>query len=823
MARLGFLLAFLGSAWATAALPGDRLTLAFPGLPPGPLQVEAPGFEVLYASPEAASGLALVALRVPPTLAAGSHPVCLTLTGTRICQEVHVLPRRALGLDVPEEASPPELEITLFNRGNVPLNLVLHGEGDVEIASTPVRLEAGASRRLRLALQGVGRLLLRVSGDWEEARLIQVRPPGGAPLPYRLQGVLEAGFRPQGAYAGAYLEGPLARDLSVGARLGWEGWGLAVRKGPYGLSLDPSEGVGLAYEGETLQVRGAYGPSGAYLGGTYRDGTLYLTAAASTQGLALGYADGTHVVQATLRPGPPPLTLRLLRLGTPYFYGEYGGYLRLGVGELWPGTRLGLRLENGGLSLEGSYTGGLPGLSYSLAGSVGTANRLEASFGVPLPPLVLVLQGGVGTGGGSWGLGAGVREGPLTLYASLEGGTSLRGVLLAEWREGPLSLGLEAGSLGFAFRGAYRYNLPVPPEATLALGGYDRALATGRVYLQGRPLPGVRLTAPGAEAETDGNGHFHLWVPREGAKVAFQPPPSVLALALVQEVRPGSGLEVSLPPASLVRLRCEGAPPQEATAGLYLLGPGGSLLLACGQEAVLPPGAYRLLPQLPPGYNLDQKPQDLDLAPEEERLLTLTLIPPSPQGANQPRGFRVQAPEAAAPGEEVELEVTGVGDQEARLQGPGVGPLTAPGPVARLRFQVPWEARGSLPLRVQVGQEVQTLLLPIEDRPLLLAELQPRRAAPGQEVRVILATRFPATEAFLNALGERVRLVREASGRFTGTFRAPSRLEGLPLEDLAPGVKGLPMALEACQNLPGRGETRCLTLRLRLILQASPP
>jgi hypothetical protein len=211
-----------------------------------------------------------------------------------------------------------------------------------------------------------------------------------------------------------------------------------------------------------------------------------------------------------------------------------------------------------------------------------------------------------------------------------------------------------------------------------------------------------------------------------------------LALPTEALLRPGEDTEVSLLPASLLRLRCQG----DGGKGAYVLGEA-SLFLSCGGEAVLPPGSYRLLPQAEAGFQGEEKRVELPPLEAVEAVLAFAPVPVATLSPPK-EGVRLLLPGPVAPGEEVELALEG--EEPVRLSvregdvlvysGEGRGPF---------RFQVPWDASGPLLVELEGKGWKEARLLPVDvSRELLLVRLTPGRASLGDAVEVAVSARFPA-------------------------------------------------------------------------------
>ncbi len=784
------------------AEPGGTLLLAFRDAPPGGRLSAPEGLAVLL-PPKGESGLEVVMLKVPPTFPPGSYPVCLEGEGVRVCRTLLVPARPRLDFPLPARALGQELRFPLRNGGNVPLEVRLSSlEGEVEAEGRTLTLPPGAEEEVRLPLRGYGLLRLSVQAPPlpERIHLVRVVPEGGAPPPYALLGHLTLRSDREGALS---LEGPLSREAGLALRLAYplEGSALRLSHGPYALRLSPSALEG-SYAEEGVGIRLGVGRGSFWTEGVWREpgGQTLYALRLWDRGVEGSYADGTYA----LRLGwAGAVYLEASRYGDPYLFGRYAsGGLSAGV-------------STGGLELEGRYPFGLrlayrftePPLYGRLEGRwEGEAWALSARAAYPLSPFALGLSGEVGT---SPRLGLSLAYGGAPFSGGAEVGWSPSGLgasLAVSYEEGPLAFRLSAGyPYRFFLEGTYRFRLTVPEEVTVALGGYDRVPLEGVVRLLGRPLEGVRLSFGEAEGRTDGGGRFRLFLPREGARVRLEPPPGALALPTEILLKPGEGpIQVDLPPAVRLSLLCEG----EGGMGALLVGPV-NLLLDCGRSTLLPPGAYRVLPQALPGYEPEGAnfEKGLALGPGEEKTLSLTFVRRVlPEGRNGT--FSVKAPLAVAPGEAFTVEVVPPVRFRAVLSGEayeGEGVLT---------LQAPWEAKlgETLFLRVETGFGGKTLLLRTEEKPLLKVSLSPSRATLGETVEVVAEALFPAEKVVLLLPGRSLPLEREGPALFRGRFTVDGGLYK-EAEKVTETLLGLPLKVRACQ-----GE-RCVEEGRRLLLK----
>ncbi|MEZ0321431.1 MAG: hypothetical protein ABWJ63_05855 [Thermus sp.] len=744
--------------------PGEAFLLPFPGLF-GPLTWEVGPFRPLLL-PEGGEGLAVAVLEVPPTLSPGVYRVCAVAGERRACREVAVAEVRRVEAEVPARGL-GGVALVLRNRGNVPerVHLAPDGESPLRFPPMALALDPGEERRLFLPFPTPGDLLLLLRyGGQEERYRVRVEGEGGAPTPYRLLGRLEAGY-PLGG--GLSLEGGLAKEVGLALRVDYLEGALSARGrfnlGPWTLEGGSAPTLALGYREGPLFLRLAYPPS---LEAEWAEGGETYRLEASPGGLALAYAAPGFSVRAAYAGSP---SFRLERLGDFQAFLAYEGGLRLG-GSLFLGHAqaylggVGLsgeatlfpafsgRLGIQGPLVTGSYPTGQAYFEVAYRGS-GPAFSLGATY--PLGPLWLGGRLGY-EGAPHLGLSLGYREGGLglTVQGSLgEGKTAL--ALGLRYEEGPYALEGKAGWGGiprpgyapayFELKGSYAFSLPVPEGVTLALGGYERVRVEGKVTVLGQPLPRAEVVWEGGQARADAEGRFRLWLPPEGARVRVIPPPGALVLSQETLLRPGEGAELSLPPASLLRLVCQG----QGGRGAYVLGKE-SLFLPCGGQAVLPPGSYRLSPEAEAGYGSEGQGQ-VELGPLEERRVVLAFAPVSRETLHPPgEGVRLSlSASPVAPGEEVEASLAGEGPLRLSVwegnallfRAQGKGPF---------RFQVPWEAKGPLVVRVEGEGKEEVHLLPVDpSRELLLLRLNPGRAALGQEVEVALSVRFPAEGAEL--------------------------------------------------------------------------
>ncbi len=763
LALLVSYLLFLSGAWGAkppSVGPGEAFTLAFPGVE-GTLTWETGPFRALLL-PEVGEGLALAVLEAPPTVPPGVYSVCVGAGGSTLCQTVEVRKAEHLLLGVPPRAQ-GTLSVSLANRGNVPLRVSLGSAPESQVFLPPKGLDLppGEERTVDFPLGEGGTLLLLVAyGERQERYRVQVEGPGGSPPPYRLRG--RVALAHPGPYGSLTLEGPLAREAGLALRLEGEGMrlvgNLRLDLGPWGVSLGTGPRFGLSYGEGPWHLALAYPP---HLAGEWRGEGEHGRLEVSAGGFRFAYAALGLTVQGGCGFSPPcaPPFFRLERWGEPALFLAWEGGLRLG------GSLPGLSLEASPYPypwLRGAHWGSLEGVVYRVEGALEPrGGTLSGSLSFPLAP------GTRGRLGVDWGekkaLGVGLdhRGGGVDLWLQGrlplgEGEGSLTGGL--GWEEGPYGLRLEGfwtpGGGGLRLEGRYAFSLGVPPEVSWALGGYDRLPLEGEVRLLGRPLASSRVVARGVEgalAVSDAQGRFRIFLPRQGGKVEVLPPPNTLAFPSQVEVGPGpweSPLSVELPPASRIRLICMG----QGGKGAYLWG-GVTAYVACGGQAVVPPGVYRLLPDaLPEGEA--EGALEVPLHPLEETPVTLSFRQGPKEAVDEatPIGVRFFPPRPA-PGEEVRLEVQGVkGKLWLSL---GEGGVVEEGVVREgahtFTFQVPWEAQGTLALRLrgELGFS-RDLLLPLDEgRELLEISLTPPRASPKEVVKVTARVRFPAEGVFL--------------------------------------------------------------------------
>jgi hypothetical protein len=327
------------------------------------------------------------------------------------------------------------------------------------------------------------------------------------------------------------------------------------------------------------------------------------------------------------------------------------------------------------------------------------------------------------------------------------------------------------------------------------------------VEVLGKPVAGARVGGRRGQAVTDAEGRFRLYVRREGEALRIDPPPGLLALPGEVRVRPGEGpYRVALTPAGAVRLRCEG-PGQ----GAYLVGEVG-VFVACGNRAVVPPGTYRVEPVASRGYRAEGL--SLDLPPLTEEELALTFSPVPEERLLEARPLRVEWPAALAPGEVGRVLVREVAEAELldlpllRRERTEEGVL--------LYFQAPWEAQGSLALRVAAGGKVESRLVPVDpERPLLRVELSPPRTPVGGEVEVRLFALFPAQGAEVYLEGERLLALEAVSGGPPWVYVGKLALTQTLAARASPlaGLLALPLEVRAWQ---GEKEVRT---RVRLLIR----
>ncbi|WP_114311824.1 hypothetical protein [Thermus caldifontis] len=834
--RLGILLAtvlLLSLALGrTLVAPGEAFTLAFSGVRGG-ITWRVEPFQPLLL-PEEGEGLVLAVLEAPPSLTPGVYPVCLSAGETALCQEVEVPKVERLWVQVPPRAL-GVLPLRLANRGNVPLGVSVASAPESQVFLPPLAVEVGPGeeREVSLPLEEGGVLLLVLSyGDRKERYLVQVESPGGAPPPYRLGGSLALGY--PGPYGALALEGPLARGASFALRMQGEGMrlggNLGLSLGPWGVFLNTEPGFGLSYQEGPLRLGLAYPwrVEGEWKGG---EGVFRLEA--TPELLRLGYALWGFSLrgQCTLEDACRNPSLRLERMGEPAFFLAWEGGLLLGGSVPGFGLEASLYPQ---LRLRGSHFGTLGEAAYRVEGVYDSqGGMLWGRYAWPLDSSFrLALEAGVGQ---EARIGAGLSYRRAQASFSLEGRLrldspqgSLGGVW--EWEEGPYGLRLEGfwspQGTRFGLEGRYTFSLSVPPEVTQAFGGYDRLPLEGVVVLGGKPLGGARIVVQEALAPSDAEGRFRIFLPRAGGRLRVFPPPDTLALPLEVEVgqAPWNPLRLELPPASHFRLVCAG----EGGKGAYVAGQVGAFV-ACGSGAVLPPGIYRVWPEALPGHEVQgaEVPQEVRLVPLEETTLSLPFRTTPSEVVDRARPLSVRSfPSRPAPGEEVRLEVEGAtgklrlllpGNREVIGAGRGGG-LDGP---RVLTFQVPWEARGALPLRLEAqvlseGREVrvsQELVLPLDEgRKLLQASLLPPRASLGEEVEVSAEVRFPAEEVFLHLpTGKVLTLAPAGQGRYVTRFVLDEALA--QLAEPVGRVRGLSLRLVARQ-----GE-RQVEERIRLLLR----
>ena len=798
------ILALLFLSLALAARPGEVLVLPFLGLPPG--EVEVASDLPLLLTPSPGEGPFLVVVEVPKEAPPGSYRVCLRPRGgTEVCQKVEVEAIRDLEARVPRGVYGGSLRLLLRNRGNVTERVHLAQAEGSEVGVNPLglTLAPGEEREVALSLSGFGLLKLALLfGEKRALYLVQVLPEGGSPLPYTLQGRLEGSLGQGPPVFRLSLEGPLSREVGMGLLGGTDALRLALRTGPWSgrLSLLPTLG------GEVGYREGPHALSLAYpwaLEWTYTPGETYRLRLSPTS-LALGYADGTWALSGALPfARPEELSLRLERYGEPYLYARYEGGLYGGLA--WGGWRGEAGYGPAGPSLRMAHTGTLSGLTYAFQG--GYAGGLELGFALayPLSTFTLSFRGSL-LPQASFGLGLGYREGALSGGLDLSPG---RALLFLEWREAPYALKLEGrydGDFRLALAGSYAFSIPVPEPVTLALGGYEEAPVEGRVEVLGKPVAGARVGGRRGQAVTDAEGRFRLYVRREGEALRIDPPPGLLALPGKVRVRPGEGpYRVALTPAGAMRLRCEG-PGQ----GAYLVGEVG-VFVACGNRAVVPPGAYRVEPVASRGYRAEGLSLDLPPLTEEELALTFTPVPE--ERLLEARPLRVEWPAALAPGEVGRVLVREVAEAELldlpllRRERTEEGVL--------LYFQAPWEAQGSLALRVAAGGKVENRLVPVDPgRPLLQVRLSPPRASLGQEVEVRVEALFPAQGAEVYLEGERLLALEAVSGGPPWVYVGKLALTQTLAARASPlaGLLALPLEVRAWQ---GEREVRA---KVRLLL-----
>jgi hypothetical protein len=794
---------FLFLSLALAARPGEVLVLPFLGLPPG--EVEVASDLPLLLTPSPGEGPFLVVVEVPKEAPPGSYRVCLRPRGAEVCQKVEVEAIRDLEARVPREVYGGSLRLLLRNRGNVTERVHLAQAEGSEVGVNPLglTLAPGEEREVALSLSGFGLLKLALLfGEKRALYLVQVLPEGGSPLPYALQGRLEGSLGQGPPAFRLSLEGPLSREVGMGFLGGTDALRLALRTGPWSgrLSLLPALEGGITYRQDPHALSLAYPWA---LEWTYTPGETYRLRLSPTS-LALGYADGTWALSGALPfARPEELSLRLERYGEPYLYARYEGGLYGGLA--WGGWRGEAGYGPAGPSLRMAHTGTLSGLAYALQGGYAGGPELGFALAYPLSPFALSFRGSL-LPQASFSLGLGYREGALSGSLDLSPG---RALLFLEWRESPYALKLEGrydGDFRLALTGSYAFSLPVPEPVTLALGGYEEAPVEGWVEVLGKPVAGARVGGRRGQAVTDAEGRFRLYVRREGEALRIDPPPGLLALPGEVRVRPGEGpYRVALTPAGAVRLRCEG-PGQ----GAYLVGEVG-VFVACGNRAVVPPGAYRVEPVASRGYRAEGLSLDLPPLTEEELALTFTPVPE--ERLSEARPLRVEWPAALAPGEVGRVLVREVA--EAELLGLPILRRERTEEGVLLYFQAPWEAQGSLALRVAAGGKVENRLVPVDPgRPLLQVRLSPPRASLGKEVEVRVEALFPAQGAEVYLEGERLLALEAVSGGPPWVYVGKLALTQTLAARASPlaGLLALPLEVRAWQ---GEREVRA---RVRLLL-----
>jgi hypothetical protein len=799
------ILALLFLSLALAARPGEVLVLPFLGLPPG--EVEVASDLPLLLTPSPGEGPFLVVVEVPKEAPPGAYRVCLRPRGgTEVCQKVEVEAIRDLEASVPREVYGGSLRLLLRNRGNVAERVHLAQAEGSEVGVNPLglTLAPGEEREVALSLSGFGLLKLALLfGEKRALYLVQVLPEGGSPLPYALQGRLEGSLGQGPPTFRLSLEGPLSREVGMGFLGGTDALRLSLWAGPWSgrLSLLPALEGGMTYR------EGPHALSLAYpwaLEWVYTPGETYRLRLSPTS-LALGYADGTWALSGALPfARPEELSLRLERYGEPYLYARYEGGLYGGLA--WGGWRGEAGYGPAGPSLRMAHTGTLSGLTYALQGGYAGGPELGFALAYPLSPFTLAFRGSL-LPQASFGLGLGYREGALSGSLDLSPG---RALLFLEWREAPYAMKLEGryeGAIRLGLSGSYAFSLPVPEPITLALGGYEEAPVEGRVEVLGKPVAGARVQGRRGQAVTDAEGRFRLYVRREGEALRIDPPPGLLALPGEVRVRPGEGpYRVALTPAGAVRLRCEG-PGQ----GAYLVGEVG-VFVACGNRAVVPPGAYRVEPVASRGYRAEGL--SLDLPPLTEEELALTFSPVPEERLLEARPLRVEWPAALAPGEVGRVLVREVA--EAELLGLPLLRRERTEEGVLLYFQAPWEAQGSLALRVAAGGKVESRLVPVDpERPLLRVELSPPRTPVGGEVEVRLFALFPAQGAEVYLEGERLLALEAVSGGPPWVYVGKLALTQTLAARASPlaGLLALPLEVRAWQ---GEKEVRT---RVRLLIR----
>lgn len=782
------LLGFMGSLalGRTVVHPGEAFTLVYSGVR-GTLSWQVEPFRPLLL-PDKGEGLALVVLEVPFTLSPGVYPVCLVFGEATLCQEVEVPRVERLVAQVPARAE-GTLTLRLENRGNVPLRVSLSSapESPVFLPLQEVDLAPGEENVLSLVPGEGGNLVLVLAyGERRERYLVRMEGQGGGPSPYRLEGRLTLGY--PGPYGALALEGPLAQGVGVSLRAEGEGQRLSGRLrldlGSFGLVLSTLPSLGLAYREGPLYLAVAYPWS---LEGEWREAGDTYRLEVRPERFRLSYASFDLSLQGgcTLGEGTgcqAPF-FRLERTGEPAYFLAWEGGLLLG------GSIPGFSLEGTlfpAFSLRGSHWGSLGEGTYRLEGALNPyGGMLAGNLSWPLDPaLRLQLSASLGQ---ERALGAGLSYRLGSMSFGLQGKLGLfplDGSLMGTWtwEEGPYGLRLEGwwtpGSTRLGLEGRYAFSLGVPQEVTLALGGYDRLPLEGQVLLEGKPVASARVVVPGMSTLTDGEGRFRIYLPREGGRVRILPPPGTLAFPLEVEADGRAPLRLELPPASALRLVCEG----EGGKGAYLAA-GMVAQVACGAQAVLPPGVYRVYPQALPGYQAREGDEEVLLKALEEKTLVLA-FQKRPVEVLEEATFRFIRffPPKPAPGEEVRLEVGGVrGNLWLAWDGKTLAGTPQADGTLRFTFQVPWEAEKSLVLRLQGEGFSRELLLPLDEgRELLEVEVVPARASPGEEVEIKVRVRFPAEGvSLLLPTGEGLALALVGERTYGTRLLVDEKLAGL--------------------------------------------
>ena len=578
---------------------------------PGPL-VADPGVEVLSYSED--SPVVLVHAG-----RAGEYRVCL---GNE-CRSFTVpqVRRVEMRADVlyPNLVLGNTLHLTLRNRGNTPLSLTVRPEGAVRFAPQALTLEVGEERTLDLGLEGYGSFLVWVEGDARGFLALRRPYPDGRPDPYSLSARFR--FSPEGPRF--VLQGPLSQSVQV--RLG-----LSREDASFGLDLSPERlRFSLGYEG------GVYAQVGAEIPSEW--GSAGLTARYDIQGWGLGGSAtwGEERVEASVRFGTnPTFALRYAGQGIGleggwregfYLGASYGG-ASLRVGSSGVEARLGTPLGDFALAVGQGWRGAWYGpgawVEVEGRGSFRVSGGLLWALGEGLLAL------GVGHGP-DWRVRLGYSGKGFTAYTGTQGtGLSLRG----EERGVGWGLGL---NLSPTLQGqvSLEWRVPVPEEATLALGGYPGVRPVeGRVTLEGEPLVGARVVYREVAATTDSTGRYRIYLP-EGAVARVIPPEGVLALE-----GSAQGGEVDLKRAGALIPNCRG---EVAVNGKRY---------PCGRLVVVP-GRYTL--------THGQTSLAVEVAPGEERVVEFPPPPPPPPLEEAETPLFLEIPGPLPSGGEVELLATG--------------------------------------------------------------------------------------------------------------------------------------------------------------------